>query len=586
MRLVLAWSCLVLSCLPLVAQAHSPICLPTRQQLENRKSSVSSSNFPKPTTPDHMPQLPAVGAPPYCDPLFGFPVVRIDNPNLVTGNGVHTGPQVTMQDAYANPAVGFNADGSKLQLESVAGANGIYSIDKATLKVSHAEAFYAYPTWDGIEAPPEDGSDGGLGAYATNGLGYGLLGAGVWHPTNPNKMITLRGLFLYSVDLTSTMPSQNKAHPAVPIADLRSLFDWNQKTLPGQAGCPSASRCFHQRYPTLEDVSLVQCYSSSDLKTWVCTTYLGYLNHLGAKGYPLSKTACDTPGACMATNYVVFRLHSLEPPVDPSRQARAHAAKTNWEIVKLVVNGIDTPRPDVFRTIQMRDSSTNTTAALSLKNKYNGGYKVSISPDGRFVYLSGATPVGHPTLNPIPFVQDLTRPISHGNEGATFAVMNNIAGHAAVGNGEMISMDYETPMGIRKWDLAALTYNDVNPAVNIGVPFSVMPLGIQLSDYLALPSKDNALVGYAGPPEVGNPAYANEIRMVSTDPINGSRQVTRVAYLNGAIPAGWAGKIDLRQPMVSPAGDMIAFSTNYGNTAVQPFSDRAGASYVMVVRVK
>lgn len=565
----IVWSSLAFIFLPLIADAQAPICSPHKQQLANRESLASSSTFAKPYNPDYMPKLPAVGSGPYCDPLYGFPVTRVDNPSLVANNGTITsGIQVTLQDAYANPSVGFSRDGSKLQLLGFMGTNGIYTLDTATLRVTKAEAFFAYPSWDGQVAPPEDGSDGGLGNVTTNGLGFGLTGGGVWHPENSNKMIALRGMFLYSVDLGSKMPAQNNAHPAVPLADLRSLFDWNQRTVPGQSGCPSADQCFVQRYPSLGDVSLVQCYSSANLKTWACTTYVR--NLVGVQ----------------ATSYVVFRLRSLDLPVDTNRQVRANAAKTNWEVLRWFVNGIDTSSPDVFRTIKMYNSDTHAVEARGLQNPYNGGYKVSLDPSGRFLYFSGSRPPDQPTLNPLPFVYDLTRPLNNGSDDASFALINDLSGHSAVGSGTLISMDYESPLGIRKWDLAGLIYNDLSLTVNIGVPFTSMPGGIELSDYLALPAIDSTLVAYSGPPEIGNPAYANEIRVITTNPITGARIITRVAYVNSAIPTGWGTKIDLRQPMVSPNGDLIAFSTNFGNTSEQPFDDRAGASYVMVVRIK
>jgi hypothetical protein len=329
-------------------------------------------------------------------------------------------------------------------------------------------------------------------------------------------------------------------HPAVPIADLGSLFTE-----------------FHARYPA-NQVGLNTCYHSKDLLTWACNLYVGR-----------GPTYCNTPNSCINAGYVMFRLHSLTPPADAS--LRPAAAAANWTIITKFINGIDTPDPNTYRTLSFTDSSNGKRVDVNFYNVFSGGYKIRIDRTGRYLLCLESRLIVLDTARLSP-----TNPVG---TAADFVFLN-VGGHGSTGSANAYYQGtLDTGPGWRKWTFQDLT-NDASQATNQGKYLAPEPQYPQ-STYLSLNGAETSVAAYYGPPLNPPFVYGNEIVTIDTN----TGAITRIAYVNGVAEPGFtANSIDLRQLAYSPDGKYVAYSTNYGNSTSYT-SSVFGASYVMVAKV-
>jgi hypothetical protein len=235
----------------------------------------------------------------------------------------------------------------------------------------------------------------------------------------------------------------------------------------------------------------------------------------------------------------------------------------NVTILKRWINGVESSAPNVYQQILLPDQANpGTFTSLDLNNNYNGGYKFYLDRSGKYIVWLPQKYAG---------VYDVAND--------RWGILPDNFDHFAMGSAKMVGDCTSGAAGV--WDFTTFTWNNGNIGINHCTDLGIgAGNGGAASYYYVLSADDTALWAYDGPSQTStNQSYFNELRQINL----ATKAVKRTIYAAGDA-TGWTG-LDLRQPMISPDGSLVAWSTNLKDRT-QIFEERVGACFVVVARVK
>lgn len=336
----------------------------------------------------------------------------------------------------------------------------------------------------------------------------------------PATLLCTFGMTLYAVH------TDHKT--AEPLADLNSLFDTPAESNPLRLG-------------TLQ---LIRCSGSHNTRVIGCTILL----RTPAEEYP-------------RIGYVVFELHA----------GRTTDAKTNWTLKAKFINGVDSPSISDYQTVRL-ESIDYTLVSRFEPGGERGGYKPVLDRSGRYlIFLLTDPPVAEKYNSML--ILDLEKVPA--KEDQPFSILQ-AGGHGDVGAGVYVGMTTaggSCPTCMKRWQLPTLTSED-DPAANNGDEISPA-LGWdfykQYNSMLAAPQTETSIVLTC--PVGGCPVHVPYLGELFNLKVDGSQATTRLALLGHVSGTGY----EELQPMQSPDGKLIAFSSNFGS--------RLGRVHTFIVRV-
>jgi hypothetical protein len=320
---------------------------------------------------------------------------------------------------------------------------------------------------------------------------------------------------------------------------------------------------FKGTYPALDrDATLDECFFATDRRKGFCRIAL---LDLAATSYCVS--ACPSN-----VGYVAFQLGTLIPTLGSGARAAALANVTQR---RRFFNGLDSAN---FNTFQVPTGAAMGSFAEPLLSPYNGGYKNTWDKSGEFAYF--ATTSDPSSAHAVLRISDGTW------------TRSKLGNHGIVGHG--IVQQQETGGG---YDLRTFTLGDATPGAENGV-FLAGPLCFFYCASMYMHSGNNDIpylyegpdvssywgTGYPfGPPRgngSGGFSAPNRIWRV------GAETFTPVMYVYNTLKPGYTvGQIDIKQPIVSPDGKLMAMPMNFGDHSSNPFWWTWGNSVLMIAKL-